>query len=103
MAVKIVDALILVTAFPGMHKDLVAALAMQEDDTYATYKIRGISQVYEALCHNHDHDAVVAVTAKDSEITNIETAIKTLSTKRKGLLVKRTHVIPHVIKVRGDP
>jgi hypothetical protein len=86
-----------------MHDQLVAALAMQEDDTYTTYKIKGINQVYEVSCS--DHDAVVAVTAKDSnEITKIETAIKNLpSTKGKGPLVSKTHVMPCVIKARGDP
>jgi vacuolar-type H+-ATPase subunit F/Vma7 len=90
-----------------MHDQLVAALAMQEDDTYTAYKIKGINQVYEVSCNDHDHDAVVAVTAKDkNEINKIEAVIQSLqSSKGKGLLlVSKTHVLmPCVIKTRGDP
>jgi len=99
----VADALILVRAAAGMQDQLVEALAMQEDDTYTTYKIKGIDKVYKTSCG--DHDAFVVVTAKDlNGIAKIETVIKSLSSKKgKAQLVSDTHVMPCVVKARGDP
>jgi hypothetical protein len=97
------EALILVTAVSrGNHRDLVRLLADKEDAKNVRYKIKGIERVYEAKCKNHDHDAVVAVSAENRDgIIEIENAIKGL--KGSGPLVSDTHVIPYVIKARGDP
>jgi glycine cleavage system pyridoxal-binding protein P len=95
------EAFILVTAVShGNHRDLVRALADKEDTKNVRYKIKGIERVYEAKCK--DHDAVVAVSAENHDgIIEIENVIKGL--KGSGLLVSDTHVIPAVIKARGDP
>jgi hypothetical protein len=97
----VVEALILVKAVSrGNHKDLVQALADKEDPKNMRYKIKGIERVYEAKCK--DHDAVVAVSAEDLDgIAVIENEIKGL--KGSGPLVSDTHVIPSVVKARGDP